>query len=250
MAPELIDPPSIGDRRVSHKSDMYSFGVTMVEFLQERQRGGADNNAIDSLMVGLEGHAKDLALKLLNRDPVRRYSSAEALTHSFFTHSMIQEREVLDRQRIEMLEDHDRQLAVLVNRQEGLVQEEQVLHSKKEALRKEATRLLAEQKELLSKGKHLEHDAKMQQERLHKQKEDLCRQESALKRQQQELQGQVQGLRKEQVRLERERQKVETDKLLLAHDRVVLNPPLYWQQSSPGGIRKVKIDVTTQWQSK
>eukprot|EP00960_Hanusia_phi_P014374 424122-Hanusia_phi.AAC.1 len=50
MAPELIDPPSLGGRRVSHKSDMYSFGVTMVEFLQERQREGADTNAIDSFM--------------------------------------------------------------------------------------------------------------------------------------------------------------------------------------------------------
>eukprot|EP00960_Hanusia_phi_P009385 271778-Hanusia_phi.AAC.1 len=71
-------------------------------------------------MVGLEDHAKDLALKVLDRDPGRRYSSAEALAHSFFTHSMIQEREALDRQRIEMLEDYDRQMAELVSRQEGL----------------------------------------------------------------------------------------------------------------------------------
>jgi len=247
MAPELRETPSTGSRRVSHKSDMYSFGIVMVEFLKEKQWEGAGNEALDALVTDLGDYAKDLSLKILDSDPCRRYSSAEALTHPYFTHSMIKEREDLDREQMKMRIDHDRQMAELVNSQDRIAEEEQALNSKIEALRLEERQLLAEQERLVSKGEQMEQDAKVKREQLQKQKEELSRQERSLKKQQQDLHAQVQGLSKEELRLERERQKVEMEKLLISQDRVVLKPPLYWQQNSPNGLKQVRIDVTREW---
>eukprot|EP00960_Hanusia_phi_P076744 768604-Hanusia_phi.AAC.1 len=249
MAPELIDPSSAGDRRASHKSDMFSFGVTMAEFLQEKQREGFSVDALDALVVGLEAQTMDLIVKMLVRDPVKRLSSGQALMHPYFTHSMISEREELDHQRIKMRAEQERKMAELVSQQKELEQQEQTVFEKIESLRSEEKQLLAQHRELLLKGKLKQEEAKTKEERLQEQKQALTEQRMAVKIKQQNLQARVQSLSEEGIRLEHEWQKTETERLLFAHDRVVLNLPLYWRQNSQASLRTVHIDVTSEWKA-
>ncbi|EKX32522.1 hypothetical protein GUITHDRAFT_60145, partial [Guillardia theta CCMP2712] len=80
MAPELTNP-STGKMKVSHKSDMYSFGLVMLEVLTEAPIRPTHRDDVMALLAGLQGEAKDLVARLLDPVPSKRLSSAEALTH-------------------------------------------------------------------------------------------------------------------------------------------------------------------------
>ncbi|EKX33823.1 hypothetical protein GUITHDRAFT_61972, partial [Guillardia theta CCMP2712] len=82
MAPELINMHS-RQGRVSHKSDMYSYGVLMLEFLTESPSRGIQGDDTPRLLDQLQQYAKDLISQLIIPDPNNRLSSIQALTHPY-----------------------------------------------------------------------------------------------------------------------------------------------------------------------
>eukprot|EP00960_Hanusia_phi_P076693 768599-Hanusia_phi.AAC.2 len=237
LAPEVVEHMSQGSRGFSHKSDMYSFGVTMVEFLTERLVEPLRNQSLESLTFALHQEVRDLATKVLEHDPGKRCSSAEALIHKCFTSSLVQEREQLDRQRVAMAERHDRMIAEHLCRQDELAQNEQ-------DLRLIEAKLMAEQKALTADAKLLARNADIKAQQLQKEKKELSMRQEALREQQVNLNDQLQKFTSEWEELEKEQQKLDAEKLRIERDRVLV-PPSYWQGRGKKGSRQ--IDVTQDW---
>mmetsp|Transcript_31851 Transcript_31851/g.101631 ORF Transcript_31851/g.101631 Transcript_31851/m.101631 type:complete len:1006 (-) Transcript_31851:99-3116(-) len=250
MAPELVDP-TMAKRRASHKSDMYSYGLVVAEFLTEtaRQEGTRDMRG----MIGaLEDEARDLVVKLLDADPRMRPSAAEALTHPYFNHSMILEREQVEKQRKELREQHDSELAKVLSQQEELARQEREVDLQRQRVHEEEKQLLHQQRQLMARGEQLESEALSRKLQLQKEKAEITQKENQLRSQQKKLVSELKTLSRQEAELDLKAKDVEAEKLLLADDRAQFHPPVYWQRVNlhgPVSVR-VKVDVTREWKDR
>ncbi|EKX33062.1 hypothetical protein GUITHDRAFT_148185 [Guillardia theta CCMP2712] len=164
--------------QLSHKCDMYSYGLVMLEVLTEVWTSGSRRENITVMVARLQGEAKDLVFRLIDSNPSMRPSSVEALTHRYFSHAMILEREHLDKERADMRERLDRERQALAAQQDELKEREREMHQRRERVQREERQLLEQQRDLMSRGKQLEDDDRSRKEQLQKEKAELNKQES------------------------------------------------------------------------
>uniref|UniRef100_A0A6T7TA30 Poly [ADP-ribose] polymerase n=1 Tax=Hanusia phi TaxID=3032 RepID=A0A6T7TA30_9CRYP len=253
LAPELLDPTKGGANagKASHKSDMYAYGIVMLEVLTgTAQRVQSDTKTM--LLAGVGADAQSLISKLLEEDPQQRPASAEALTHAYFTSSAIRNMAARERLQQERQEQLDSEHAELVKKQEMMTKLATSICVVGESLRVHERILLEEQKKLLEEGKRLrsqDRKSKSEVQAMKRTVEEMKRKATSQHRELKEMQV---ALQQREAEHEQERQSLMSEKLLIANNRSVLDPPLYWQHvnaQSPSHTR-VKVDVTPRWKEK
>eukprot|EP00960_Hanusia_phi_P016326 481512-Hanusia_phi.AAC.1 len=252
-APEIRRSSSLEEakRSISHKCDMYSYGVVMLQFIAGlNPQLEEDDVTADAMRQVEDPDARDLICSLRHQDSASRPSSAQALAHPYFTSSMIIEREQLEEERRQMQSLHDRKLAELTSRQLELADQQAKCAEEKERNELETRRMLERKQELELKGRELDSEEQAIKRRLEEEERLLNSQKAAIRNHEQALQRNELNLNMQLRRLESDKRQFEQESQEVKKDRAIFNPPLYWKVATSATVRKGRLDVTREWKGR
>jgi serine/threonine protein kinase len=249
MAPELFK-----GQRATPASDIFSFALMLFELHFPRaSRPSGLSLSSGRQQLSLPSHSNPALIDLLGRmlsvDPARRPTATQALSHAYFTSSLLVKQEELSRQMADLrqqqmtAQESQRQLEVERFRLEGevslqkarLQQESNRLQKQEQDLQGEIAR---EHKLLQELGRaavmNEQQQAAMQarEEELAVQRARLAAQEQDAKKQAEKTQKELEALRQREHELDKKKSGLEKEKQKLLKCKVMTSPPPYWDTRS------------------